>query len=86
MLWEILSPSPELRDHIDTFKQLARLYAAVRNAYTVQTGFGADLARKTSRLVQESVSQEGLGLVDEERYLRSQDPEDACRRAGARRG
>ena len=32
-LWEILSPSPELRDHIDTYKQLAELYAIVRNAY-----------------------------------------------------
>ena len=32
-LWEILSPSPELRDHIATFKRLAQLYAAVRNAY-----------------------------------------------------
>ena len=29
-LWEILSPSPELRDHIDAFRQLATLYAAVR--------------------------------------------------------
>ena len=32
-LWEILSPSPELRDHIATYKRLAQLYAAVRNAY-----------------------------------------------------
>jgi type I restriction enzyme R subunit len=30
-LWEILSPSPELRDHIATYKQLSVLYAAVRN-------------------------------------------------------
>ena len=36
-LWEILSPSPELRDHIATFKRLAQLYAAVRNAYA-ETG------------------------------------------------
>src|SRR5262249_43849071 len=38
-LWEILSPSPELRDHIATFKRLAQLYAAVRNAYAEKVGF-----------------------------------------------
>ena len=32
-LWEILSPSAELHDHIDTFKRLAHLYTVVRNAY-----------------------------------------------------
>ena len=62
-LWEILSPSPELRDHIQTFKHLAQLYAAVRNAYAAQVGFVVDLAHKTSRLVQESASQEGLGRL-----------------------
>ena len=62
-LWEILSPSPELRDHIDTYKQLALLYAAVRNAYAKHVGFVADLAYKTSRLVQESAHQEGLGRL-----------------------
>lgn len=36
-LWEILSPSAELRDHITTYKRLAQLYAAVRNA-RMQTG------------------------------------------------
>ena len=62
-LWEILSPSPELRDHIETFKRLAQLYAAVRNAYAAQIGFVADLACKTSRLVQEGAGQEGLGRL-----------------------
>ena len=62
-LWEILSPSPELRDHIDTFKRLAQLYAAVRNAYADRTSFAADLAHKTKRLVQESAAQEGLGRL-----------------------
>ena len=62
-LWEILSPSPELRDHIDTYKRLAQLYAAVRNAYAPQVGFVADLAHKTSRLVQEGARQEGLGRL-----------------------
>jgi len=62
-LWEILSPSPELRDHITTFKRLAQLYAAVRNAYADRVGYLADLAYKTRRLVEESATQEGLGKL-----------------------
>ncbi len=62
-LWEILSPSPELRDHIESFKHLAGLYAATRNAYAEQIGFVADLAHKTRRLLQETASQSGLGRL-----------------------
>ncbi|MEH6787588.1 MAG: type I restriction endonuclease [Paracoccus sp. (in: a-proteobacteria)] len=62
-LWEILSPSPELRDHITTFKRLAQLYAAVRNAYADRVGYLADLAYKTRRLVEESATQDGLGKL-----------------------
>ncbi|MDD3182742.1 MAG: HsdR family type I site-specific deoxyribonuclease [Alphaproteobacteria bacterium] len=62
-LWEILSPSPELRDHIETFKHLAQLYATVRNAYAEKIGFIADLAYKTRRLVEENASQAGLGRL-----------------------
>jgi len=62
-LWEILSPSPELREHIVTFKRLAQLYAAVRNAYAEKVGFIADLAYKTRRLVEENATQDALGLV-----------------------
>jgi type I restriction enzyme, R subunit len=62
-LWEILSPSPELRDHITTFKRLAQLYAAVRNAYADHVGYVADLAYKTGRLVKENAAQYGLGQV-----------------------
>src|SRR5207302_4888782 len=62
-LWEILSPSPELRDHITTYKRLAQLYAAVRNAYVDRGGYVADLAYKTRRLVEEGASQEGLGRL-----------------------
>lgn len=60
-LWEILSPSPELRDHIDTFRHLAQLYATVRNAHAIGTGYTADLARKTEQLVKESAAQYDLG-------------------------
>ncbi len=62
-LWEILSPSSELRDHIVTFKRLAQLYAAVRNAYADKVGFVADLAYKTKRLVEQAAAQEGLGSL-----------------------
>ena len=61
-LWEILSPSAELRDHIDAFKRLTLLYAAVRNAYSDRPGFVGDLARKTRQLVQEEAASEGLGF------------------------
>ena len=60
-LWEILSPSPELRDSIASFKRLARLYAAVRNAYANRVNYAIDLANKTRLMVQESAAQEGLG-------------------------
>ena len=62
-LWEILSPSPELRDHIATFNRLAQLYATVPNAYAERIGFVADLAYKTRRLVETSATQEGLGNI-----------------------
>jgi type I restriction enzyme R subunit len=62
-LWEILSPSPELRDHIATFNRLAQLYATVRNAHSERVGFVADLAYKTRRLVETSATQEGLGNI-----------------------
>lgn len=62
-LWEILSPSPALRDHIAAYKQLSQLYAAVRNAYAEKIGFVADLAYKTRRLIEESAEQHGLGRL-----------------------
>ena len=60
-LWEILSPAPGLRDHIATYRRLAHLYSAVRNAYANRVNYVADLANKTRFMVQESASQEGLG-------------------------
>jgi type I restriction enzyme R subunit len=62
-LWEILSPSAELRDHIATFQRLAQLYAAVRQAYAEKVGFIADLAYKTRRLIEGSATQDGLGRL-----------------------
>ncbi|SIL85631.1 type I restriction endonuclease subunit R [Mycobacteroides abscessus] len=62
-LWEILSPSAELRDHIVTYKRLSQLYAAVRNAYSETGSFLGDLEYKTRRLIQGSAEQEGLGRI-----------------------
>ncbi|PZG19845.1 type I restriction endonuclease subunit R [Nonomuraea aridisoli] len=62
-LWEILSPSAELRDHIATYKRLSQLYAAVRNAYSETGSFLGDLEYKTRRLIERSAEQEGLGRI-----------------------
>ncbi|MXW96271.1 MAG: hypothetical protein F4110_15555 [Acidimicrobiaceae bacterium] len=61
-LWEILSPSAELRDHIDIFKRLTLLYTAVRSAYSDRPVLVGDLAVKTRKLVQEEAASSGLGL------------------------
>lgn len=60
-LWEILSPDPALRDHIRTYKDLSKLYAAVRANYTESGSFLGDLEHKTRRLIEDSATQEGLG-------------------------
>lgn len=52
-LYEILSPSPELRDYIAPYNKLADLYAILRNAYGHRGAFGADVAHKTERLIRE---------------------------------
>lgn len=83
-LWEILSPSAELRDHIQTYKRLSQLYAAVRNAYSPTSNFLADLEHKTRRLVESTAVQDGLGRfskvvtfdVDTLESLRSEDGPD----------
>ena len=62
-LWEILSPSPALRDHIAPYKRLAQVYAAVRNAYANRVNYVVDLANKTGLLVREHANQEGLGRL-----------------------
>lgn len=60
-LWEILSPDPALRDHIQTYKDLSKLYAAVRANYTESGNFLVDLEHKTRKLIEDSATQEGLG-------------------------
>jgi type I restriction enzyme R subunit len=59
-LYEILSPSPDLRDHIEDFACLALLHQIVRNAFRKQAPLYGEMARKTEVLVRERV--ESLGL------------------------
>ena len=60
-LVEILSPSEELREHLEAYKRLADLYASTRSAYAHKVNYVADLAAKTRRMVQEGAVTEGLG-------------------------
>lgn len=62
-LWEILSPSPELRDHVDAFRRLVRLYTVVRNAYANRANYVMDLANKTHSLIQDGAIQKSLGYL-----------------------
>ncbi len=59
-LYEILSPSPLLRDFIEDFSCLSLLYQIVRNAFRKQTVFYDDLAGKTEQLVREKATSYGL--------------------------
>ena len=59
-LYEILSPSPGLRDYVENFSQLSTLYQVVRNAFRKKTAIYGDIARKTAKLVRERVGTEGL--------------------------
>ena len=59
-LYEILSPSPELRDHIEDFNRLADIYVMLRNAYGTKTTFLGDLAHKTEMLVRQNATAHGL--------------------------
>jgi type I restriction enzyme R subunit len=58
-LYEILSPSPELRDHIESYRKLADLYLMVRNAYASPTRFYEDVARKTEQMIRETAATYG---------------------------
>jgi type I restriction enzyme R subunit len=60
MLYEILSPSPDLRDYVDAFGSLSVLYQIVCNAFRKKTVLYGDVARKTELLVREKVATYGL--------------------------
>jgi type I restriction enzyme R subunit len=59
-LYEILSPSPDLRDYVEDFGLLSILYQIIRNAFRKKTGFYGDIAKKTEQLVREKAATFGL--------------------------
>ena len=81
-LWEILSPSAELRDHVDTFSKLAMLYAAVRGEFVVQSSPDTALARKTKRLVQSSATADALSRAPKELTFDTQTSNQIQRKPG----
>ncbi|HDL85067.1 MAG TPA: hypothetical protein ENH11_01840 [Candidatus Acetothermia bacterium] len=62
-LYEILSPSPELRDFIDNFGSLSILYRIIRNAFRKRSVLYSDVARKTGQLVREMSKSYGLDMT-----------------------
>ena len=63
MLYEILSPSPDLRDYIEDFGKLSVLYLIIKNAFRKKTILYGDVARKTEHLVREKVETWGLSTT-----------------------
>jgi type I restriction enzyme R subunit len=59
-LYEILSPSPDLREFIDDFGCLSLLFQIVRNAFRKRTILYGDVAKKTEMLVREKAESYGL--------------------------
>ncbi|MBU0766236.1 HsdR family type I site-specific deoxyribonuclease [Patescibacteria group bacterium] len=59
-LYEILSPSPELRDYVEEYNLLADLYIMLRNAYGAKSNFYEEIAHKTEELVRKNATAHGL--------------------------
>lgn len=62
-LYEILSPSPDLRDFIDPFARLATLDRIMRNAFETKPVLYTDVARKTEQLVRENATAYGFKKI-----------------------
>jgi len=59
-LYEIISPDPFLREHLDNYIKLSVLYEIVRNYFAPKVALYEDIAKKTESLVQEHISSYGL--------------------------
>ena len=59
-LYEILSPSPELRDFIEDMGNLGILYVIIKNKYKSRTVFYGDMAKKTECVIKEKTETYGL--------------------------
>ena len=62
-LYEILSPSPELRDFVDDFGSLSILYRIIQNAFRKRSTLYGDVARKTGQLVREKAKSYDLDMT-----------------------
>lgn len=60
MLYEVLSPSTELRPYIEAYNRLADLFVMLRNAYGAKTSFYSDISHKTEELVRKNAVAHGL--------------------------
>lgn len=63
ILYEILSPDPELYEYIQPYNQLANLYVMLRNAYGKKTSFYGEIAHKTEMIVRENAASYGLSKM-----------------------
>jgi type I restriction enzyme R subunit len=59
-LYEIISPDPFLREHIDNYGNLSTLYKIVRNAFAKGAALDRDLAKKTEGLIRERAAAFGF--------------------------
>src|SRR3990167_1607447 len=55
MLYEIISPDKDLRDHMDKYLKLSSLYTIILNAFSKRVIVDKELMRKTQKLVRASV-------------------------------
>ncbi len=63
MLYEILSPSPDLRDFVEDFGSISLLYQIIRNAFRKKTILYGDVAQKTEQLVREKAESSGFNTT-----------------------
>jgi type I restriction enzyme R subunit len=54
-IYEILSPDPFLRDYLEDYDTLARIYRILKEAYEPGVSIDKEFTRKTAKLVQEHV-------------------------------
>jgi type I restriction enzyme R subunit len=59
-LYEIISPDPFLREHLDNYGNLSNLYRIVRNAFAKGVALYKDLAKKTEGLIRERATAFGF--------------------------
>ena len=62
-LYEILSPSPDLRNFVEDFACISMLYKIIRNAFRKKTILYGDVAQKTEQLVREKAKSNGFDTI-----------------------